>query len=68
MITASNELPAITDGSKIVFPHVYAASGESKPSNYDPSISVPDHHQYMSQSSLVIQPNSFLSRHISKWA
>lgn len=60
---ANNDLTSITDGTKVVFPHAYT-SDESKANNYDPLISLQDHHQYMNSSSLVLQSNNFLNRHI----
>lgn len=61
---ANNDLTSITDGTKVVFPNAYT-SDESKANNYDPLISLQDHHhQYMNPSSLVLQSNNFLNRHI----
>lgn len=60
-------MPTLSDGTKIVFPHVFASSAETKQNNYE-SLLTQQEHQYMAQSSLVIQSNNLLGRHISKWA
>ncbi|XP_065211753.1 uncharacterized protein LOC135839590 [Planococcus citri] len=57
------DIPTLSDGTKIVFPHVFTSSSESK-QNYE-SLLTQQEHQYMTQPSLVIQPNNLLGRQIS---
>lgn len=63
--TGNCEMSPLSDGTKIVFPHVFTSASESKQNSYE-SLLTQQEHQYMAQSSLVIQPNNLLGRHISK--